>query len=213
MTLLSLLFPPAFAALALAHFVALLSPGPDFFLLTGYAIRQRLRGSYGICLGIALGNAVYIALAIVGWAGLRHLPLLFTLLETLGMLYLLWIGSHLLRSARRPLTLDGAGPCLSLGRQLLLGLGSSLLNPKNALFYFSLMTAILGDRVTLLQQVICGIWMFMLVLLWDLLIVTLIGRGNIQRLLRRSLHWIERAAGITLIGFALALFIHRYLLD
>ena len=28
-----LLFPSAFLALALAHFVALLSPGPDFFLL------------------------------------------------------------------------------------------------------------------------------------------------------------------------------------
>lgn len=31
------LFPPAFPALALAHFMALLSPGPDFFLLVGYA--------------------------------------------------------------------------------------------------------------------------------------------------------------------------------
>lgn len=28
-----LFFPSAFLALALAHFVALLSPGPDFFLL------------------------------------------------------------------------------------------------------------------------------------------------------------------------------------
>lgn len=37
---LSVLFPPAFPALALAHFVALLSPGPDFFLLvaTPFAI-------------------------------------------------------------------------------------------------------------------------------------------------------------------------------
>lgn len=40
-----LLFPSAFLALALAHFVALLSPGPDFFLLVGYAARYRLRGS------------------------------------------------------------------------------------------------------------------------------------------------------------------------
>lgn len=38
-----LLFPSAFLALALAHFVALLSPGPDFFLLVGYAARYRLR--------------------------------------------------------------------------------------------------------------------------------------------------------------------------
>lgn len=42
-----LFFPSAFLALALAHFVALLSPGPDFFLLVGYAARYRLRGSAG----------------------------------------------------------------------------------------------------------------------------------------------------------------------
>lgn len=38
---LSTLFPAAFPALALSHFVALLSPGPDFFLLVGYAVRYR----------------------------------------------------------------------------------------------------------------------------------------------------------------------------
>ena len=49
MSLLSVLFPSAFPALALAHFVALLSPGPDFFLLVGYAVRYRMRGSTGLC--------------------------------------------------------------------------------------------------------------------------------------------------------------------
>lgn len=63
-----LLFPSAFLALALAHFVALLSPGPDFFLLVGYAARYRLRGSAGLCLGIAAGNGLYILLVIIGGA-------------------------------------------------------------------------------------------------------------------------------------------------
>ncbi|SUX75874.1 LysE-family transporter [Citrobacter freundii] len=67
MSLLAELFPPAFPALALAHFVALLSPGPDFFLLVGYAIRYRIRGSAGLCVGIAIGNGLYILLAIIGW--------------------------------------------------------------------------------------------------------------------------------------------------
>lgn len=67
MDILATLFPSAFPALALSHFVALLSPGPDFFLLVGYAIRYRLRGSVGLCLGIAAGNGLYIILAIIGW--------------------------------------------------------------------------------------------------------------------------------------------------
>ncbi|MBE0003830.1 LysE family translocator [Citrobacter sp. Cf108] len=206
MSLLSLLFPSAFPALALAHFVALLSPGPDFFLLVGYAVRYRMRGSTGLCVGIAIGNGLYILLAIIGWGILRQLPLLFTIIELLGALYLLWIGSLLIRS--RPQTLTGADArsiCPGFGKQLLLGLGSSLLNPKNALFYLALMTALLGPSVTLLQQTMSGIWMTSVVLCWDLLIVMFIGLPQIQRRLTRGILWVERIAGGVLIIFGCAI--------
>ena len=206
MSLLSVLFPSAFPALALAHFVALLSPGPDFFLLVGYAARYRMRGSAGLCVGIAFGNGLYILLAIIGWGILRQLPLLFTIIELLGALYLLWIGSLLIRS--RPQTLTGAdarSTCPGFGKQLLLGLGSSLLNPKNALFYLALMTALLGPSVTLLQQTMSGIWMTSVVLCWDLLIVMFIGLPQIQRRLTRGILWIERIAGGVLIIFGCAI--------
>ena len=206
MSLLSVLFPSAFPALALAHFVALLSPGPDFFLLVGYAARYRMRGSAGLCVGIAFGNGLYVLLAIIGWGILRQLPLLFTVIELLGALYLLWIGSLLIRS--RPQTLTGAdaqSTCPGFGKQLLLGLGSSLLNPKNALFYLALMTALLGPSVTLLQQTMSGIWMTSVVLFWDLLIVMFIGLPQIQRRLTRGILWIERIAGGVLIIFGCAI--------
>lgn len=206
MSLLSVLFPSAFPALALAHFVALLSPGPDVFLLVGYAVRYRMRGSTGLCVGIAVGNGLYILLAIIGWGILRQLPLLFTIIELLGALYLLWIGSLLIRS--RPQTLTGAdarSTCPGFGKQLLLGLGSSLLNPKNALFYLALMTALLGPSVTLLQQTMSGIWMTSVVLCWDLLIVMFIGLPQIQRRLTRGILWIERIAGGVLIIFGCAI--------
>ena len=206
MSLLAELFPSAFPALALAHFVALLSPGPDFFLLFGYAVRYRMRGSAGLCVGIAIGNGLYILLAIIGWGILRQLPLLFTVIELLGALYLLWIGSLLIRS--RPQTLTGAdaqSTCPGFGKQLLLGLGSSLLNPKNALFYLALMTALLGPSVTLLQQTMSGIWMTSVVLFWDLLIVMFIGLPQIQRRLTRGIVWIERIAGGVLIVFGSAI--------
>ena len=200
------LLPPAFPALAVAHFLALLSPGPDFFLLVGYAARYRMRGSAGLCVGIAFGNGLYVLLAIIGWGILRQLPLLFTIIELLGALYLLWIGSLLIRS--RPQTLTGAdarSTCPGFGKQLLLGLGSSLLNPKNALFYLALMTALLGPSVTLLQQTMSGIWMTSVVLCWDLLIVMFIGLPQIQRRLSRGILWVERIAGGVLIIFGCAI--------
>ena len=206
MSLLSVLFPSAFPALALAHFVALLSPGPDFFLLVGYAVRYRMRGSTGLCVGIAVGNGLYILLAIIGWGILRQLPLLFTVIELLGALYLLWIGSLLVRSRPQTLTgTDAQSTCPGFGKQLLLGLGSSLLNPKNALFYLALMTALLGPSVTLLQQTMSGIWMTSVVLCWDLLIVMFIGLPQIQRRLSRGILWVERIAGGVLIIFGCAI--------
>lgn len=196
------LFPSAFPALALAHFVALLSPGPDFFLLIGFAIRYRLRGSAGLCVGIATGNALYIVLVIIGSSALRQFAPLFTAIELLGALYLLWIGSHLLRSRPQTLAITYTQQqCPSWRKQCLLGLGSALLNPKNALFYLVLMTALLGPEVTLLQQSVSGIWMVLVVLLWDLALVTLIGLPAVQQRLSRSICWIERSAGAVLIVF------------
>ena len=200
-----LLFPSAFLALALAHFVALLSPGPDFFLLVGYAARYRVRGSAGLCVGIAAGNGLYILLVIIGWSALRQFTWLFTLIELCGALYLLWIGSHLVRSRPQALALNETHQRFpSLRKQILLGLGSALLNPKNALFYLALMTALLGSDVTLLQQATCGVWMVLVVLVvlvWDLALVSLMGLPAVQQRLSRSLWLIERAAGVVLMGF------------
>ncbi|QTF08892.1 LysE family translocator [Brenneria izadpanahii] len=241
----STLFPDNFPALALAHFVALLSPGPDFFLLAAYAIRYRLRGSAGICLGIALGNGLYIFLAIIGWAGIQHSPRLFTIIELGGACYLLWIGYQLLKSrashsiapapqadprpafempTARGIPAGASSPrvaqssdlpdqhddgCPGFPRQILLGLGSALLNPKNILFYISLMTTILGQHVTPIQQIVSGVWMFSIVLGWDLLIAALITLPRIQQRLQRYLNPIERGAGVILIFFGLVLLFHR----
>ena len=122
--------------------------------------------------------------------------------RVLRALYLLWIGSHLARSRPQALALNETHQRFpSLRKQILLGLGSALLNPKNALFYLALMTALLGPDVTLLQQSTCGVWMVMVVLVWDLALVSLMGLPAVQQRLSRSLWLIERAAGAVLIGF------------
>lgn len=206
--LISTFLPAAFPALALAHFLALLSPGQDFFLIIGHAIRHRLSGSRFICLGVALGNALYILLAILGWANVRESPHVFAVIQTCGAFYLIWLGQKLLRSKKTHSLLESKPHCApSAIKQLILGLNSALLNPKNALFYMSLMTVILGNDVTLLQQISCGVWMFLSVLLWDLLIATMIGRPRVQQCLTAYIHLVERGAGAILIGFGIALFL------
>ncbi|MDI3323266.1 LysE family translocator [Pontibacterium granulatum] len=205
---LELLFPAAFPALVLAHFVALLSPGQDFFLISANTIGHGLRGSRFICVGVALGNAVYIAIAILGWSGIRDNPVIFTVIEFAGALYLLWIGLQLLRSKPQLMT-GGQGEieAPSVLKQLLLGINSALLNPKNALFYMSLMAVILGPDVTLVQQLSCGVWMMLTVLLWDLFVAWLIGLPKIRERLNRRIHWVERGAGVVLASLGVGIFL------
>ena len=215
----STLIPAAFPALALAHFLALLSPGPDFFLIIGHAVRHRLRGSLFICLGIALGNALYICLAVSGWSVMRQMPALYRLLELAGAAYLAWLGFLLLRASRKAanskpspsqpspnqtgsLATGHASP-LSPGRQLLTGLGSALLNPKNAVFYLTLMTVILGPTATLPQQAFAGLWMTLLVFAWDAALAAAISLPGAQRALEKRIPLIEGLAGLTLASIAL----------
>ncbi|MFI7968897.1 amino acid transporter, partial [Acinetobacter baumannii] len=45
-----------FLVIAFTHFLALLSPGPDFFLILTSLLQKGRRYTYGIVLGITLGN-------------------------------------------------------------------------------------------------------------------------------------------------------------
>ena len=199
----SKLIPATFPALALAHFLALLSPGPDFFLVVGHAVRHRLRGTIFICAGIALGNAVYIVVAIAGWSAIKHSPLIYRGLEIAGAVYLLWMGYMLICASRRSTALAAnSSSSLPPIKQLCIGLGSALLNPKNAMFYLTLMTVIIGAEATLAQQAFSGAWMALLVLAWDACLAAVIAHPKVQRALERKIPIIEGVAGIVLVFLA-----------
>ena len=206
--------PSAFFALVLAHFVALISPGADFFLIVGQAVRNGFKGSVWICVGIAVANGVYIILTIIGWSAIKHYPLLFTVIECLGVLYLCWIGYLLIKSSlqqQTQLNEDGAvRKALSASRQFVAGFLSGILNPKNFIFYISLMTSILGSDVTLGQQIVCGIWMFMAVLLWDMMMAYAVGHPKVTQRFTDKIWLVERGLGVVLmiiaLGIALTIF-------
>ena len=71
-----------FLIIALAHFLALLSPGPDFFLVARSSINSGWRLASGACLGIALANGAFIVMAFTGLSVLREGSLLFNALGT-----------------------------------------------------------------------------------------------------------------------------------
>ncbi|MGE8467502.1 LysE family translocator [Pseudomonas putida] len=197
-----------FLIIALAHFLALLSPGPDFFLVARTSISSGWRTASGACLGIAVANGAFIAMAFTGLSILREGSTLFIALQLAGAAYLLYIGSQFLRHAGHSslAAVAGNGAMQGWWHSGAMGFVSGILNPKNALFYASLASMVTSSSVG--WKVAYASWMFSIVLLWDLLVAVAIGNQRVLQRFARTLPWLERASGVMLMLLAGALIVH-----
>ncbi|AVD90249.1 LysE family translocator [Pseudomonas sp. SWI44] len=197
-----------FLIVAFAHFLALVSPGPDFFLVARSSVSAGWRVASGACLGIALANGLFIVSAFAGLSILRDGSALFIALQVAGAGYLLYIGTLFVRHAGKT-ELAMAGEVQAAGgwsRCLGMGFLSGILNPKNALFYASLASMVASSSGAW-KTVYAG-WMFSIVLVWDLLVAVTIGNRRVLKRFAYALPWLERLSGALLIMLAMALIGH-----
>lgn len=194
-----------FLMIAGLHFLALLSPGPDFFLIVRSAVVNGARVASGVCVGIALANGFYIALAISGVALLQEVSGLVNALTWSGCAYLAWLGWRFLSvrdEVSQPNGNAGTTTPGSWWKECRVGLLSGLLNPKNSLFYASLFSLGFGPSTPMAVQLAYGTWMFAVVLLWDLGIARAAGHPPVVRRFMAHVHKLERATGVILLSLA-----------
>ena len=197
-----------FLLIASAHFLALLSPGPDFFLILQAALRLPLRYAFLVCAGIAAANGVYLVVAVLGLETVREMDTLMRLLKWLGGGYLVYVGFMLLRAPQR--SLDAGAPASALhvpgvGRQFMVGFLSAIFNPKNAIFYLSLFTVLVSAETSLEIRVLYALWMVAVVLVWDMGVAGAFGRERVKQLLGRWVFRIEKVSGLLLTVFGVLL--------
>lgn len=191
-----------FLLVAGTHFAALLSPGPDFFLLIRTALTQGRRQADGCAWGIALANlgSMLLVLAVLGLLPAEGAGL-WRVLQVAGGLYFAWMGARALAS-RRDLSLPSgqqadAGQWLEGLRQ---GLLASSLNPKLPLFYAGLF-GVLHDAAMPAWGLMLAIgWMTAVVLGWDLGLVRLLGHARWREWLQRRVRWLDRLCGALLLA-------------
>lgn len=199
-----------FLYLALAHFMALLSPGPDFFLIIQTALRLPLRYAFSVCVGIASANGVYVLLAVLGFSAIREFEGLAMVLKYLGSVYLIYIGFMLLSTPMRPIspeTQSGFLHVRSLGRQFVLGFMSGILNPKNGLFYLSLFTVMVSPHTPFTIRCLYGLWMVGIVLVWDMGVAVVLGNLQVKAKLGSWIFAIEKISGMVLAVFGLLIIV------
>ncbi|MCH4246460.1 MAG: LysE family translocator [Acinetobacter populi] len=198
-----------FLLIATTHFLALLSPGPDFFLILRTSLTRSRICCFYLCLGIALGNAIYIALVFTGFKQFAQYPQLFSFIQFLGGCYLLYLSFSIFKASTQHVIAERQHIDLQRQRNIfqyfLMGLLSSLLNPKNALFYASLIS-LLGPNIRLPTQLFYALWMIAMVLSWDLLIAWLFQRPQVLEKFNRYLSIIEKITATLFFCFAAILF-------
>lgn len=205
-----------FLMIAAAHFLALLSPGPDFFLIARTSLSAGWRVASGVCLGVALANGVFIVAAFAGTAAMHTNSAAFLALHAVGCAYLLYLGVLFIRHAgSSDLSVSATSRRASAAtrsdmawlRAAGMGFLSGILNPKNALFYASLAAMLTGPFASPGWKTVYGLWMVSIVLLWDMLIALSIGNHAVLQRFTRALPWLERISGIALIVLALGMIV------
>lgn len=193
-----------FGVVAGAHFLALLSPGPDFVLIARSSMLHGWRRTLPLCAGIASANAIFVILAVAGLAALREGAWLLQALQWAGCAYLLYLAQLFWRHAQTvavPTSASAAAP-LAPRRHAgfaayATGLGCGLVNPKNALFYASLF-ALLTERASATTQAAYGVWMVAVVFVWDALVAAALRHPAMVRRYTRHHVRIGRGTGVVL---------------
>ncbi|MBB3226013.1 threonine efflux protein [Luteibacter sp. Sphag1AF] len=200
--------------IAVVQIVALVTPGPDFFFVSQLAAsRSRKEAMFGV-LGIALGVAVWAALALLGLQLVLHrLVWLERTITICGGLYLLWMAFQMLRGAlRAPVTaeaprvdLRGSSPLVALRR----GLFTNLANPKAAVYFASIFSAFLGEGVDATMR--WGLWTLVTVetFLWFTVVAAVFALPAMRRGYVRASRWIDGGAGVFFGLFGLHLIFAR----
>ena len=199
-----------FIYLATAHFMALLSPGPDFFLIIGAAVRLPLRYVIAIAAGIAVANACYIFCALLAFEIILSQPWISMSLRYLGAVYLLFLGFMLLKNSTTASTTPASCHILdkhSFKTQFSIGFLSGILNPKNILFYFSLFTVIVAPETPLLRKYFYGLWMSLVVFSWDSFLAIAIAHGKNKSKFLNFIQHTEKFTGLILAAFGVSLLI------
>ena len=178
------------------HAVALVSPGPDFAIVTRLAIVSGRRAGLWAAAGVASAIGVYVLFCVLGMSlVLTALPGL----SACGALYLAWLGVQCLRSRG---ALPEAQPPENAGQAYLTGLLTNLLNPKAMLYFGSILSQALTPDLDTADVALLWTLLVGESLLWFALVALLFSSRQVLDWLRGRLIWLDRGIGVVLLALA-----------
>jgi len=195
-------------AIAVVHLLAVMSPGPDFAMVTRNSLIYSRKIAIYTSLGIALGISVHVAYSLLGIGiVISKSIILFNVIKYIGAAYLLYIGYKSLMSkpadaASQQIKIENI-KSISIREAVWSGFLTNVLNPKATLFFLSLFTQIVDPVTPKYIQMIYGFEMMVITFVWFSIVAILFSNSLIKAKVNKFQHYIERVTGVVLIALGI----------
>ena len=197
-----------FLLIAIAHFFAVASPGPDFAVVLKQSVQYGRHNALWTSAGVGAAILLHIAYCVLGVAlVLTQSPSLFMALKYIAGAYLAYLGVQALRAAKPSNTSSEqtAKPILvpeSSWHAFRRGFFTNALNPKATLFFMSLFTLVISPTTPVIVQVGYGVYMALATWAWFSILSLLLSKAGVRNFFQQSGYWFDRGIGIILIALA-----------
>ena len=195
------------AAILLVDLLALVSPGPNFVLVSSAAVSQSRKHAIWTACGIATGSFAWAAAAALGIVSVFEVfPLLGLILKVVGVAYLLYLGVNLLRSngfqPQERRDRNATGEATDFWRGLLV----NMTNAKSAAYYASVFAAFLTPEMPTWVLIVLVSTIALMSLAWHVLVAVGFSAAVIQAKYISVSKWVDRLCGafLVLLGLRLA---------
>lgn len=194
------------STVALVHFLAVISPGPDFILITRNSlIYSRKTGIYS-AIGLGLGILVHVIYSLIGIGFLISQSIvLFNFIKYLGAAYLIYIGYKSLSSKSSDLSIQAQSKKHDISKfsAIRTGFITNVTNPKATLFFLSLFTLVINPNTPMFIKLFMGMEMVFATMLWFAFVAYLVSHHLIKSRVDKIQHFAEKFIGVVLIGLGL----------
>ena len=198
-----------FFTVALLHFFAVSSPGPDFILVTRQAVKLGRKAAIYTSLGIGIGILIHSLAAIMGLTLIiSSNPYLFLCMKLAASLYLFYLGlMSIIQTSETGNEIESRDS--SELNSFLIGFITNVLNPKAIIFFVTLFSIVLNNSTSAALLTIYGLYMSAATFLWFLLISYVFTNKNLIEKYFYVLPAFEKIIGILLILIASQIFIYE----
>lgn len=203
------LFLTQFITIAIVHFLAVASPGPDFAIVVKNSVSYGRKVGIYTSLGVGIGILVHVAYSILGIGVIISQSLfLFHLIKFLGAAYLIYIGVKSIKAKPNPKQVEVEqvhSHIPSFRKAFFHGFMTNGLNPKATLFFLSLFTIMINPETPIVYQIVYGIYMSLATAIWFSIVTLLFSQEKVRQQFQSIGHWFDRIMGGVLIGLGIKL--------